>query len=103
MAKLAKLADDATSELVAEEVSQTGKPVRLGAERAAADEFHIGFGAVAGDFNLSASGDLAEAAARLYAALHAGAEAAQPAIAVAPIPEDGIGAAIADRLRRAAA
>ncbi len=80
-----------------------GKPVRLGAETAAADEFHIGFGAVAGNFNLSASGDLAEAASRLYAALHAGAEAPQTAIAVAPIPEDGIGAAIADRLRRAAA
>jgi L-threonylcarbamoyladenylate synthase len=80
-----------------------GKPVRLGAETAGVDEFHIGFGAVAGHFNLSASGDLAEAAARLYAALHAGAEAPQTGIAVAPIPEEGIGAAIADRLRRAAA
>lgn len=80
-----------------------GKPVRLNAPEAAADEFHIGFGPVAGDVTLSASGDLAAAAARLYAALHEGAAAEQPRIAVAPIPADGIGAAINDRLKRAAA
>jgi L-threonylcarbamoyladenylate synthase len=80
-----------------------GKPVRLDAVQAADDEFHIGFGAVAGDFNLSARGDLAEAAARLYAALHAGAGDARPRIAVAPVPDEDIGAAINDRLRRAAA
>lgn len=80
-----------------------GKPVRLGALAADGDEFHIGFGPVAGDITLSASADLAEAAARLYAALHAGAAAPQPRIAVAPIPESEIGAAINDRLRRAAA
>lgn len=80
-----------------------GKPVRLNAERADADEFHIGFGAVAGDWNLSASGDLAEAASRLYAALHKGAGADRARIAVAPIPLEGIGEAINDRLRRAAA
>lgn len=80
-----------------------GKPVRLNAPEAAADEFHIGFGPVAGDVTLSASGDLAEAAVRLYAALHEGAAAEQPRIAVAPIPADGIGAAINDRLKRAAA
>lgn len=80
-----------------------GKPVRLNAATAAADEFLIGFGAVSGDCTLSAVGDLAEAAARLYACLHAGAGARQPRIAVAGIPETGIGAAINDRLRRAAA
>ena len=80
-----------------------GKPVRLDAENAEADEFHIGFGPVAGDATLSASGDLAEAAARLYALLHEGAAAAQPRIAVAPVPRHGIGAAINDRLKRAAA
>ncbi|GLK44337.1 MULTISPECIES: L-threonylcarbamoyladenylate synthase [Novosphingobium] len=80
-----------------------GKPVRLDAIEAEADEFHIGFGAVAGEVTLSASGDLIEAASRLYALLHAGAAAAQPRIAVAPIPEGDIGAAINDRLRRAAA
>jgi L-threonylcarbamoyladenylate synthase len=80
-----------------------GKPVRLGALEAAADEFLIGFGMVTGDVTLSASGDLAEAAARLYACLHDAAKAAQPRIAVAAVPEEGVGLAINDRLRRAAA
>ncbi len=80
-----------------------GKPVRLNAQTADADEYHIGFGAIAGDINLSAGGDLYEAAARLYACLHHGAESAQPRIAVAPVPQSGIGAAINDRLSRAAA
>lgn len=80
-----------------------GKPLRLGAERAAPDEFLIGFGPVPGAISLSPRGDLAEAAARLYACLHAGAASAQPRIAVAPVPETGIGVAINDRLRRAAA
>jgi L-threonylcarbamoyladenylate synthase len=80
-----------------------GKPVRLNASEAEADEFHIGFGAVGGDLNLSPTGDLAEAAANLYAALHACAVAPQPRVAVAPIPQEGIGAAMNDRLRRAAA
>ncbi len=80
-----------------------GKPVRLDAGKADADEFLIGFGAIEGDVTLSATGDLAEAAARLYACLHLAAAAPQPRIAVAPIPAHGIGAAIMDRLRRAAA
>lgn len=80
-----------------------GKPMRLGVGTAYVDEFHIGFGAVGGDMNLSASADLAEAAANLYAALHAAADSGKPAIAVAPVPDNGIGAAINDRLRRAAA
>ncbi|MEO5586492.1 MAG: L-threonylcarbamoyladenylate synthase [Novosphingobium sp.] len=80
-----------------------GKPVRLAAEFAESDEFHIGFGTIAGDINLSVSGSLVEAAARLYTALHLGAAGAQPRIAVAPIPGKGIGTAINDRLRRAAA
>jgi L-threonylcarbamoyladenylate synthase len=80
-----------------------GKPVRLNAEQAEENEFHIGFGAVAGDITLSAETDLAEAAANLYAALHAAAGDARPRVAIAPIPDHGIGAAINDRLRRAAA
>jgi L-threonylcarbamoyladenylate synthase len=80
-----------------------GKKLRLDAREAGADEFLIGFGEVAGDCSLSASGDLSEAAAQLYACLHRAAAAAQPRIAVAPIPADGIGAAIRDRLARAAA
>ncbi len=79
-----------------------GKPLRLEADGAADDEFLIGFGAVGGDFNLSPAGDIAEAAANLYAALHAGAAAAQPRMAVVALPGEGIGAAIADRLKRAA-
>ncbi|MCJ1960360.1 L-threonylcarbamoyladenylate synthase [Novosphingobium mangrovi (ex Hu et al. 2023)] len=80
-----------------------GKPVRLDADAAEADEFHIGFGSIAGDATLSSSGDLIEAASRLYALLHQGAAASHPRIAIAPVPETGIGAAINDRLRRAAA
>jgi len=80
-----------------------GKPVRLNADVAQPDEFLIGFGAIAGDMCLSASGDLAEAAARLYAALHAAAASASPRVAVASVPDEGMGRAINDRLRRAAA
>lgn len=79
-----------------------GKPVRLNAHEAHADEFLLGFGAVAGDWNLSESADCVEAAARLYAGLHRAAEASQPRVAVAPIPDEGPGSAINDRLRRAA-
>lgn len=80
-----------------------GKPVRLGASAAEEGEFLIGFGAVAGHCNLAPDGDLAAAAARLYACLHEAAASAEPRVAVATIPETGIGAAINDRLRRAAA
>ncbi|MEX0342222.1 MAG: L-threonylcarbamoyladenylate synthase [Erythrobacter sp.] len=79
-----------------------GKPVRLNAIRVAPDDFMIGFGAIAGDCTLSARGDLAEAASRLYACLHEGARSHKPHIAIAPIPQEGIGVAINDRLRRAA-
>lgn len=79
-----------------------GKPVRLGAVDFADDEYGIGFGAVAGDYDLSVAGDLTEAAARLFDALHAGAASAKGRIAVAAIPFEGLGAAINDRLARAA-
>lgn len=79
-----------------------GKPVRLGANGFGPDEYGIGFGAVRGDYQLSAAGDLTEAAARLFDALHAGAASAKPKIAVAAIPVEGLGAAINDRLARAA-
>jgi len=80
-----------------------GKPLRLEAGEKAPDEFLIGFGDVAGDCSLAANGDLALAAARLYACLHEAAASDLPRIAVAAVPERGIGAAINDRLRRAAA
>lgn len=80
-----------------------GKPIRLEAQEARPGEFMIGFGAIVGDCTLSAGGDLGEAAAALYACLHRAARAGQPRIAVAPVPTAGLGAAINDRLRRAAA
>ena len=80
-----------------------GKVMRLNAVETGPDEFHIGFGPVAGHYNLSASGDLAQAAARLYAALHEASASQLPRVAVAPVPDEAIGAAINDRLRRAAA
>ncbi|MFN3370280.1 MAG: L-threonylcarbamoyladenylate synthase [Sphingomonadaceae bacterium] len=79
-----------------------GKPLRLEATEARPGEVLIGFGAVGGDFNLSPTGDLAEAARNLFAALHAADSGPKRAIAVAPIPETGLGVAINDRLRRAA-
>ena len=79
------------------------KPLRRNAAEAAPDEFLVGFGEVAGDASLSPSGDLLEAAARLFDLLHIADDAPQPRIAVAPIPDQGLGAAINDRLRRAAA
>jgi len=80
-----------------------GKPVRLEVIAADPEEFLIGFGVVDGDVTLSAGSDLREAAQRLYACLHEAALSEKPRIAVAPIPEDGLGVAINDRLRRAAA
>ena len=80
-----------------------GKPLRLNAPDALIDEFHIGFGDIAGDVCLSRTGDLAEAAANLYASLHTAAGADHPRIAVAPVPTDSMGEAINDRLQRAAA
>lgn len=79
-----------------------GKPMRLNVREVAPDDFVIGFGAISGDCTLSARGDLNEAAARLYACLHEAARSEKPRIAVAPVPEEGIGIAINDRLRRAA-
>ncbi|NNC72009.1 MAG: threonylcarbamoyl-AMP synthase [Sphingomonadaceae bacterium] len=80
------------------------KPLRLDAIDAEDGEFHIGFGDIRGDASLSADGDLVEAAALLFDALHhAEQDEDCDSIAVAPIPEEGLGAAINDRLRRAAA
>jgi L-threonylcarbamoyladenylate synthase len=79
------------------------KPLRLNAEQAEPGEWLIGFGSIAGDDTLSASADLAEAASKLFEALHRADAQGRPRIAVAPIPERGIGVAINDRLRRAAA
>lgn len=79
------------------------KPLRLNAESARPGEYLIGLGAVGGDANLSPSGDLVEAAARLFDLLHQADASDRSRIAVAPIPAEGLGEAINDRLRRAAA
>ena len=77
--------------------------MRLNAETAEAGEVLLGFGAIRGDLNLSAAGDLAEAATGLFAALRALDARGAARIAVAPIPAEGLGEAINDRLQRAAA
>ena len=79
------------------------KPLRLNAASPEADEYLIGFGSIRGDVNLSPSGNLVEAAAHLFDLLHEADASARPRIAVAPIPNSGLGSAINDRLRRAAA
>jgi L-threonylcarbamoyladenylate synthase len=79
------------------------KPLRLRAETADEDEFLIGFGKVEGQSNLSASGDLVEAASRLFDLLHQADDSPKARIAVAAVPDEGLGATINDRLRRAAA
>ncbi|WP_445190962.1 L-threonylcarbamoyladenylate synthase [Sphingomonas sp. Tas61C01] len=78
------------------------KPLRLDAIDARPDEWLIGFGAIGGDDTLSATGDPIEAAANLFAALHRADASPRGSIAVAPIPDTGIGTAINDRLKRAA-
>lgn len=84
--------------------------VRLGATRIEPGEAALTFGppppgieAAAARVDLSPSGDLREAAANLFAALRTLDASGAPVIAVAPIPREGLGEAIADRLSRAAA
>ncbi|WP_394015763.1 L-threonylcarbamoyladenylate synthase [Roseixanthobacter pseudopolyaromaticivorans] len=86
-------------------------PVRLDAREVKAGEALLTFGgarppgaeAAVAIFDLSPSGDLVEAAARLYGALRHLDGLRAEGIAVVPLPRDGLGEAIADRLGRAAA
>lgn len=75
--------------------------LRLNASAARDGETFIGFGQP-GPLSLSVSGDLHEAAANLFSTLRDADRLGKP-IAVAPIPDRGLGAAINDRLARAAA
>lgn len=80
------------------------RPVRLNAMKAEPGEALIGFGGTAGaDVDLSPTGDLKEAAANLFATLRALDRSPFTGIAVAPIPDEGLGRAMNDRLKRAAA
>ena len=78
------------------------KPLRLDATEAHEGEFLIGYGPVKGDASLSETANPTEAAARLFDLLHQADAAQPPRIAVAPVPGDGLAAAIRDRLKRAA-
>lgn len=83
-------------------------PLRLDAESAGADEALLAFGVnplkgAAVTRNLSEAGDLTEAAANFFAHLHDLDQPGLRAIAVMPIPSRGLGVAINDRLKRAAA
>jgi L-threonylcarbamoyladenylate synthase len=84
-----------------------GVQVRLDVTSAEPEAVRIGFGEQDGDFTLSRRGDLIEAAAALFDILHQADGMARrlgrSRIDIAPIPEQGLGRAILDRLRRAAA
>ena len=76
--------------------------LRLNATSPRPGEAYLGFAAGPATLNLSPGGDLREAARNLFAMLHE-LDASAAAIAVAPIPHTGLGEAINDRLKRAAA
>lgn len=80
-----------------------GAKVRLNATTREGDELLLGFGEMDCDLNLSETGDVTEAATNLFPALHTLDALAPHGIAVAPIPNHGLGLAINDRLNRAAA
>ena len=83
-----------------------GAPVRLNVTAPRPGELWVGFGpaSAAAPMTLSATGDLVEAAAALFHTLRAADARANGApIAFAPVPDHGLGRAINDRLRRAAA
>ena len=77
--------------------------VRLNVTVPEEGEVLLGFGPVEAAINLSPSGDLVEAAARLFQCLHTLDAMDAQRIAVSPIPAHGLGLAINDRLKRAAA
>lgn len=78
-------------------------PLRMNASEVKRGEALLGFGGSKGAVeDLSPAGDLVEAAANLFRMLHELDGGGYAGIAVAPIPESGLGRAINDRLRRAA-
>lgn len=80
------------------------KPLRLNADRPKSGEALLAFGANTNDakLNLSSTADLEEAARNLFAMLHELDSGNATGIAVQTVPDEGIGVAINDRLRRAA-
>lgn len=111
-AKIAEILGEAAVPVTSEKIEAPGMlarhyapvhPIRLNADAAMEGEWLIGFGGITGDDNLSPAGDLVAAAAALFDALHRADKSGRTKIAVATIPDTGIGAAINDRLHRAAA
>ncbi|MEQ1698275.1 MAG: L-threonylcarbamoyladenylate synthase [Hyphomicrobiaceae bacterium] len=101
-----KSAPSAPGQLASHYAPRAG--VRLGARSVEPGEALLAFGSdvpeTAGPvFNLSVTGDLVEAAQNLFAALHALDVSGAQTIAVMPVPAEGLGEAINDRLARAAA
>ena len=78
-------------------------PLRMNATGKQEGEIFIGFNSTNADFHLTKSGNLEEAAAHLFDMLHLADKQNPLAIAVAPIPNIGVGEAINERLERAAA
>lgn len=76
-------------------------PLRMNVTKPRSDEIFIGFGSMACDHNLSPKGCLVEASHHLYHSLLM-LEKQQKPIAICPIPNNGAGGAINDRLQRAA-
>ncbi len=78
-------------------------PIRLNALQAEPGEAFLRFGdGIEDELSLSPSGDVREAAQRLFSRLRAADRLHPRGIAVAPVPETGLGEAVNDRLRRAA-
>ena len=76
--------------------------LRINATEKKNDEFFIGFGEIDGDLNLSKNADLSEAASNLFAFMRlADKQDKFLKIAIAPIPMEGLGLAINDRIKRA--
>ena len=107
---IAKTLDDHANPIAPGQLKSHYAPqakMRLAAESKRSDEEMIGFGSILGagklGLNLSPSSNLIEAAANLFAMLHAADATGTTKIAVAPVPNFGLGEAINDRLRRAAA
>lgn len=96
---------EAPGQLASHYAPQT--PLEMDCGTATKTAIHLGFGPGSADLSLSPSGDLVEAAARLFQVLHEADAMARSRglkrITVAPIPDTGLGRAINDRLRRASA
>ncbi len=76
--------------------------LRINVTKPDIDDFYIGFAEINGDLNLSPSGNLSEAASNLFAFLRLADKSAKYGkIAIAPIPTQGLGLAINDRIKRA--